>query len=392
MLIPGAPPGAAGWARRQRVYGSIGRSRQIAGLFRQCHQGRKPGKHRWKRWLTCGSNACKPHPASLCPAVLAHSSATLYAGDDRDWGPGRMGVLAGKVVLVTGAGRGIGREVAVLAAREGAQVVVNDLGGDVGGAGVDATPAQETTGLIEAAGGEAVVNGDSVADYQAAGRMVSQAVEVFGRLDGVVNVAGILRDVIFHKMTEADWDAVISVHLKGSFNVARHAADRFRAQESGAMVHFTSTSGLIGNFGQANYAAAKMGIVGLSKSIALDMQRFNVRSNCMSPFAWTRMIGTIPSNTPEQQARLEKIKQMTPAQIAPMVVYLLSDLASDVTGQIFGSRMNEQILFSQNRPVRSVHRSEGWTPTGIHEHAMPALKAAFSPLDRDGDVFYWDPV
>ena len=195
-----------------------------------------------------------------------------------------MGVLAGKVVLVTGAGRGIGREVAVLAAAEGARVVVNDLGGDVGGAGADATPAQETAALVEAAGGEAVVNGESVADYEAAGRMVGQAVEAFGRIDGVVNVAGILRDAIFHKMTEADWDAVVSVHLKGSFNVARRAADRFRAQESGAMVHFTSTSGLVGNFGQANYAAAKMGIVGLSKSIALDMQRFNVRSNCMSPF------------------------------------------------------------------------------------------------------------
>ncbi len=302
------------------------------------------------------------------------------------------GVLEGKVVLVTGAGRGIGREIAVLAAREGAQVVVNDLGGDVGGAGADATPAQETVRMIEDAGGEAVVNGESVADYEAAGSMVRQAVETFGRIDGVVNVAGILRDVIFHKMTEADWDAVISVHLKGSFNVARNAADRFRAQESGAMVHFTSTSGLIGNLGQANYAAAKLGIVGLSKSIALDMQRFNVRSNCMSPFAWTRMIGTIPSNTPEQQARLAKIKQMTPAQIAPMVVYLLSDLASGVTGQIFGSRMNEQILFNQNRPVRSVHRSEGWTPAGIHEHAMPALTAAFTPNERSGDVFNWDPI
>ena len=302
------------------------------------------------------------------------------------------GVLEGKVVLVTGAGRGIGREIAVLAANEGAQVVVNDLGGDVGGAGADATPAQETVRTIEDAGGEAVVNGESVADYEAAGSMVRQAVETFGRIDGVVNVAGILRDVIFHKMTEADWDAVISVHLKGSFNVARNAADRFRAQESGAMVHFTSTSGLIGNFGQANYAAAKMGIVGLSKSIALDMQRFNVRSNCMSPFAWTRMIGTIPSNTPEQEARLAKIKQMTPAQIAPMVVYLLSDLASGVTGQIFGSRMNEQILFNQNRPVRSVHRSEGWTPAGIHEHAMPALTAAFTPNERSGDVFNWDPI
>ena len=302
------------------------------------------------------------------------------------------GVLEGKVVLVTGAGRGIGREIAVLAAREGAQVVVNDLGGDVGGAGADATPAQETVRMIEDAGGEAVVNGESVADYEAAGSMVRQAVETFGRIDGVVNVAGILRDAIFHKMTEADWDAVISVHLKGSFNVARNAADRFRAQESGAMVHFTSTSGLIGNLGQANYAAAKLGIVGLSKSIALDMQRFNVRSNCMSPFAWTRMIGTIPSNTPEQQARLAKIKQMTPAQIAPMVVYLLSDLASGVTGQIFGSRMNEQILFNQNRPVRSVHRSEGWTPAGIHEHAMPALTAAFTPNERSGDVFNWDPI
>ncbi len=302
------------------------------------------------------------------------------------------GVLEGKVVLVTGAGRGIGREVAVLAAREGAQVVVNDLGGDVGGAGADATPAQETVQIIEAAGGEAVVNGESVADYEAAGAMIRQAVETFGRIDGVVNVAGILRDVIFHKMTEADWDAVISVHLKGSFNVARNAADHFRAQESGAMVHFTSTSGLIGNFGQANYAAAKLGIVGLSKSIALDMQRFNVRSNCMSPFAWTRMIGTIPSNTPEQEARLAKIKQMTPAQIAPMVVYLLSNLARGVTGQIFGSRMNEQILFSQNRPVRSVHRSDGWTPAAIHDHAMPALKGAFTANERSGDVFNWDPI
>ena len=303
-----------------------------------------------------------------------------------------MGVLEGKVVLVTGAGRGIGREVAVLAAREGAQVVVNDLGGDVGGAGADATPAQETAAMIGEAGGEAVVNGDSVADYEAAGRMVAQAVETFGRIDGVVNVAGILRDVIFHKMSEADWDAVISVHLKGSFNVARNAADRFRAQESGAMVHFTSTSGLIGNFGQANYAAAKMGIVGLSKSIALDMQRFNVRSNCMSPFAWTRMIETIPANTPQELERIEKLKTLQPAQIAPMVVYLLSDLASGVTGQIFASRRNEQFIFNQHRPARSVHRGGGWTPADIHEHAMPALKAAFSPLDRDGDVFYWDPV
>lgn len=304
------------------------------------------------------------------------------------------GMLEGKVVLVTGAGRGIGAEVAKLAAAEGAKVVVNDLGGNVDGGGADATPAQEVVAEIEKNGGEAVVNGDSVADFQAAKRMVQQAVDEFGQIDAVINVAGILRDVIFHKMTQDDWNAVIQVHLKGTFNVSRAAADHFRAQESGSMVHFTSTSGLIGNFGQANYAAAKLGIIGLSKSIALDMARFGVRSNCMSPFAWSRMIGTIPSNTPEQQERLAKIKQMTPAQIAPMCVYLVSDAANEVgvTAQIFGSRMNEQVLFGQNRPIRSIHREEGWTPRLIHEEGMPALVPSFVPNDRSADIFCWDPI
>ena len=302
------------------------------------------------------------------------------------------GMLDGKVVLVTGAGRGIGAEVAKLAAAEGARVVVNDLGGSVDGEGADATPAQEVVKEIVASGGEAVVNGDSVADHKAAQGMVAQAISEFGRIDGVVNVAGILRDVIFHKMTKADWDAVIAVHLKGSFNVAHAAGVKFREQESGAMVHFTSTSGLIGNFGQANYAAAKLGIVGMSTNIALDMARYNVRSNCMSPFAWSRMIGTIPSNSPEQEARLAKIKRMVPAQIAPMCVYLLSDAAEGVTGQIFGSRMNEQVLFNQSRPIRSVHNADGWTPKSIAEEGMPALLPSFQALDRSGDVFCWDPV
>ncbi len=302
------------------------------------------------------------------------------------------GMLDGKVVLVTGAGRGIGAEVAKLAAAEGAKVVVNDLGGSVDGEGQDATPAQEVCNEIAANGGEAVVNGDSVADFKAAQGMVQQAIDTFGKIDGIVNVAGILRDVIFHKMTKQDWDSVIAVHLKGSFNVARAAAEHFRTQESGAMVHFTSTSGLIGNFGQANYAAAKLGIVGMSTNIALDMARYNVRSNCMSPFAWSRMIGTIPANSPEQEARLAKIKRMVPAQIAPMCVYLLTDAASDVTGQIFGSRMNEQVLFSQSRPIRSVHNAEGWTPRSIAEDGMPALVPSFQPLDRSGDVFCWDPI
>lgn len=166
----------------------------------------------------------------------------------------------------------------------------------------------------------------------------------------------------------------------------------FRDQGSGAFVHFTSTSGLVGNLGQANYAAAKLGIVGLSKSIALDMARFNVRSNCVSPFAWSRLIGTIPTNTEEEKARVAHIQAMGPEKIAPLSVFLLSDQAIDVTGQIFAVRMNEIFLMSQSRPVRSVHRSEGWTCRSIAEHGMPALKASFYPLDRSADVFCWDAI
>ena len=181
-------------------------------------------------------------------------------------------MLKGKSVLVTGAGGGIGREMALLAAAEGANVVVNDLGGAVDGEGSgNATPAQKVCDEIAAAGGKAVPNGDSVADPAGAERMVKAAVENFGRIDGIINNAGILRDRIFHRMSHLDWKMVIDVHLNGAFNVSRAAANYFKEQKSGAMVHFTSTSGLVGNFGQANYSAAKMGIVGLSRSIALDM-------------------------------------------------------------------------------------------------------------------------
>jgi NAD(P)-dependent dehydrogenase (short-subunit alcohol dehydrogenase family) len=193
-------------------------------------------------------------------------------------------------------------------------------------------------------------------------------------------------------MSVVDFELVIKVHLLGSFYVSRAAATHFREQESGSFVHFTSTSGLIGNFGQANYAAAKMGIVGLSKSIALDMQRFNVRSNCVSPFAWSRLIGTIPDETPDEKARVERIKAMGPEKIAPLVAYLASDAAKDVTGQIFAARMNEIFLMSQSRPLRSVHSAEGWTPQTIAERAMPAMKSSFYPLDRSGDIFCWDPL
>ena len=301
-------------------------------------------------------------------------------------------LLEGKVALITGAGRGIGAAIARALAAHGASIVINDLGGSGYGEGSDATPARDVAQDITAMGGNAVVNTESVTDSLAAKGMVEQAIDTFGGIDLIVNNAGILRDVIFHKMSESDWDAVINVHLKGAFNVASAAAQHFRKQESGCMIHMTSTSGLIGNFGQANYSAAKMGIVGLSKSIALDMERFKVRSNCIAPFAWSRMIGSIPINDEAQQQRVDKLKQMTPDKIAPFVVALASDSGSDITGQIFAVRNNEIFLISQNRPVRSVHDSSGWTPETLISRGFPALKSQLYPLDRSQDIFNWDPV
>ena len=302
------------------------------------------------------------------------------------------GMMEGKVAVVTGAGGGIGREIALMMALAGAKVVINDLGASVSGDGASKTPAEQTKGIIEQRGGQAVINTDSVAGWDSARGIIQTAIDAFGRIDIVVNNAGILRDVIFHKMTADDWTSVINVHLNGSFFVSRAAAEHFRKQESGAFVHMSSTSGLIGNFGQANYAAAKLGITALSKSIALDMKRYNVRSNCISPFAWSRMTGSIPAETPEQKARVEKIKQMTPDKNAPMAVFLASDAAKDVTGQVFATRHNEIFLMSSPRPIKGVHRDGGWTPETIAEHAFPALKGAFMPLDRSGEVFSWDPV
>ncbi|MGC8477230.1 MAG: SDR family NAD(P)-dependent oxidoreductase [Acetobacteraceae bacterium] len=302
------------------------------------------------------------------------------------------GMLQGKVAVVTGSGGGIGREIALMMAGQGAKIIINDVGASVSGEGASATPAQQTKQLIEQRGGVAEISTDSVSEWGSAQKIIQAALDHFGRIDIVVNNAGILRDVIFHKMTPEDWLAVIGVHLNGSFFTSRAAAEHFRKQESGAFVHMSSTSGLIGNFGQANYAAAKLGITALSKSIALDMKRYNVRSNCIAPFAWSRMTSTIPATTPEQQARVAKIQAMTPDKNAPCAVFLASDAAKEVTGQVFGTRMNELILFTSPRPARIVHRAEGWTPETIAEHALPALKPAFMPLDRSGEVFSWDPL
>ncbi|MBI3635673.1 MAG: SDR family oxidoreductase [Candidatus Rokubacteria bacterium] len=301
-------------------------------------------------------------------------------------------MLKGKVAVVTGAARGIGREIALLMASHGAKVVVNDYGGSEAGQGASAGPADEVVKAIKAAGGEAAGNADSVATMAGGQRIVQTAIDAFGRIDIVVNNAGILRDRMIFNMSEEEWDAVINTHLKGSFAVTRAAAPHFREQRSGRFINMTSTSGLVGNVGQANYAAAKLGIVGLTKVTALDMARYNVTANCISPFAWTRMIGTIPTETEAQKARVEKIKKMSPAHIAPVAAFLASDAAKEISGQVFGVRGKEIMLFGHMRPVMRVHHAEGWTVERLAEMFPGTLKHHLVPLDTSGQYFNYDPL
>ncbi len=303
-----------------------------------------------------------------------------------------MGLLENKTVIVTGAGRGVGRAIALAAADAGACVAVNDIGVSLEGDATGESPADDVVAEIRAAGGNAIALKQSVADWGAAHAMVQETVDTFGGIDAVINNAGNLRDVIFHKMSEEDFDAVINVHLKGTFNMSRAAAPYFKNQNGGAFLHMTSTSGLVGNFGQANYCAAKLGIVGLSKAIALDMQRFGVRSNAVAPFAWTRMVSSIPTDTPKQQKRVEGLKKLVPERLAPFAVAICSDQAKHVSGQVFGVRNNEIYLFSQSRPLRTAHSSDGWTPETVAERVFPMFENDFYSLQRSGDVFTWDPV
>lgn len=303
----------------------------------------------------------------------------------------RARMLAGKVALVTGAGAGIGRAVALGLAQQGAQVVVNDLGSGITGEGASVGPAQETVEMIRAVGGTAVTSTDSVASWDSAQRIVGLAHEAFGGLDIVVNNAGIMRRALFHETPPEDWDAVINVHLSGMFYVSRAAVGPMMARGGGSYIHMTSTSGLMGNLDQVPYCAAKAGIVGLSRAIALEMRDHNIRSNCIAPFASTRMATTLLSHD-RSDAKDAMRALLAPEQIAPLACYLASDRSAHVSGQVFTVRRNEIMIMQQGLPRKCVHRSEGWTAETVADHAMPALESEFTPLKGFKQLMAWAPV
>jgi len=242
-----------------------------------------------------------------------------------------MGLLDGKVVLVTGGGNGIGRDCALIAAQQGAKVLVNDLGGGLaGGDEGSAGPAESVAQEIRAAGGQAASNSESVTSLKAVEGMVEQALDTFGGLHAVINPAGILRDGMFHKMTEADWDKVIEVHVKGSFNVARATIEHFRNQEDGAYMFFTSTSGLLGNIGQTNYGAAKMGIAGFTIIAARELRRYGVTVNAIAPGALTRLTENLGGPVTE-----DRKERSNPRWVAPIAVWLASEESREVSGRVF---------------------------------------------------------
>ncbi len=294
-----------------------------------------------------------------------------------------MGMLDGRVAICTGAGRGVGGEVAKLMAAHGAKVVVNDPGTSGSGEGHDETPAQQIVNEIKSKGGEAVANYGSVTSFDDCLQMVSQARETFGGLHIVFNAAGILRDKMFHNMFPEDWQAVIDVHLTGHFNINRAAINLFREQNYGRMILVSSTSGLLGNIGQTNYGSAKLGVVALARIIAMENAARGITANVIAPSADTRMTRSVPvpKDPAAAAAREERLRRSRADAIAPLCVFLASEQASYVNGQVFHQRAAELSLYGHMRPVRMVHHQGGWTPELIADVAMPSLQLGFTPLD-----------
>ena len=293
--------------------------------------------------------------------------------------------LDGKVILLTGAGRGIGRSCAILMAQEGARIVVNDYGVDVDGRTPRSDPADEVVASIQAAGGEAVANYGNVGTVEGGESMVRQALDRFGRLDGVVHVAGILRDRMIFNMTEEEWDAVIAVHLKGYFCVSKPAAILFRQQRSGRIIGFSSGSGLRGNSGQANYGAAKAGIAGMTRVIAKDLGRYGVTVNAIAPGANTRMTATVPDSARELRAArgiggaaaAQPVRRPTnpPEQVAPLVAYLCTDDAANINGQIFDVGGGRISLLHHPTSFRTLYKEDLWTVEDLQRLVPQQLMA-----------------
>ena len=288
-----------------------------------------------------------------------------------------MARLDGRVAIVTGAGRGIGRSVARLLASEGASVVVNDLGSAVDGSGHDSGPAHDVVAEIAEAGGKAVANGADISVFAAAENLVQTAIEEFGRLDILVNVAGILRDRMVFNMTEQVWDDVIRVHLKGTFNTTRFASAHWRSlrdeSAQNRIINFTSVSGLHGAPGQPNYAAAKMGIVGLTWSSARALGKYGVTVNAISPGAATRMTDSVP--TDRRRTRPE-VDEWSPDNVAPIVAYLASERSGWITGRIIHSSGYEVSLYSNPEPVVRIVGTGPWQPDALAEQ----VERSFGPL------------
>lgn len=301
-------------------------------------------------------------------------------------------LLDGRVAVVTGAGRGIGRAIALHLAEHGASVVVNDSGVNLDGTADSPDIAASVAEEINRRGGRAVASSDSVGTFEAAERIIGLARKEFGAVDILVNNAGITRDRMIFNMTEVEWEAVLGVHLKGTFACMRAALPLMRERRWGHVVNMISTAGLIGNVGQANYAAAKGGIVSLTRVCALDMAKYGVTANCVAPFAYTRMTESIKGVTPAQVEYLSEAKKSVPEHVAPLVTYLASDLARDVTGQIFGVRGKEIFLYSQPRPIHALGDLEGWTPEKISRALNSWLRTKLTPLETDLEVFKLPPL